>query len=90
MSQEIFDAVSHKHIHLGKPDINRPRLSVWPAADEDRPPAVITMALGPLMGQQGRYVDLMPDEARHLARILIETADLIDNTETASALEAAE
>jgi hypothetical protein len=85
---DTLSAVKHRNLNLsaeGKNGGNRPSISIWPAADEDMPPAVVTVAIHAMYGQQSRYIDLTPDEALTLARYLIETAKLIEReTETVS------
>lgn len=78
---ERLERVTHLYLNLSvdsKGDCHRPNVTIWPAADEDAPPAVVTMLIGSMFGQQARYLDMAPDEARTLARHLINTADLID------------
>lgn len=69
----------HRHLRLehDDPDPHRTDVSVWTAADAQDWPNV-TIALAPLFGQQIRFVDLTPDEARRLAKFLMDAADLID------------
>lgn len=92
---ERLDAVPRRHLNLsvdGKGGCHRPDLSIRPATDEDQPPALVSVTIGALFGQQTRYLDLMPDEARALARHLIETADVIEREVAGAAqhLQAAE
>jgi hypothetical protein len=76
-----LDAVRHRNLDLEATDakgLHRPFVSVWPSIDEDMPPAVVTLHLAAEWGVPVRYVDMTPDEARALARHLVEIADLID------------
>lgn len=77
---ERLEAVPHLHLNL-KADgrgVHRPTLSIWPAVDEDMPPALVTVHLAAEFGVPGRYIDLTPEEARIFARHLIATANLVD------------
>ena len=58
-------------------DENRPRLSVWPDYEE-RIGFCVNVAIGALFGQQQRFVELTPGEARELAAKLTRMADLAE------------
>lgn len=55
---------------------NRPELRIW--ADEDGEGPGVTLSVGPLFGENRRFVDMTPDEARTLAVLLKQVADDID------------
>lgn len=80
---EKLEQVRHQYLNLsaemnGKTKCSRPDLSVWPSTCEDMTPAIVCMAVAPTWGQQQRFADMTPDEARILGRYLIDTADLVD------------
>jgi hypothetical protein len=57
---------------------HRPKISVWADwNDDDRAPNV-AVTIDALWGQQQRFVNLSPDEARSLASHLTAMADAID------------
>jgi hypothetical protein len=53
-------------------DCHRPDISVWDDEGE------IAVSIGPLMGEQLRFIDLTPDEARLLAQTLEVVAALVE------------
>jgi hypothetical protein len=71
-----LDEILHQHIELGD-GCHRPRLSVW--ADEDADVGLtVVLAIGPLVGEQRRFVEFTPAEARKLAALLRDTAAAVD------------
>lgn len=56
---------------------SRPELTVWAALSEDFGPTVV-LQIGALFGQNARFADLIPSEARHIAAVLIATAAAVE------------
>lgn len=73
-----LDAVETREMNL-KDRGHRSRLSVWPTFDDDMLPAMVMLQISAEWGVPSRYVAMTPDEARILARHLVETADLVDD-----------
>lgn len=79
--EDTLEKVAHRHLNLsvdGKRGCTRPNMRIYPGADEDMPPAVVTLAIDALMGEQRRWIDMTPAEARTLAAHLVLTAQLIE------------
>jgi hypothetical protein len=78
---DYLNSIPHRHLNLNVDSegvCNRPRITLWPAANEDLAPAVVTMGLDPEIGQPRRYIDLTPAEARTLAQHLLTLAAIIE------------
>ena len=77
-----------KHIHIelrdrdGERDANRPHLELWVGAEDNFQEPNIVLSIGPLMGEQQRYIDLSSEQARQLARVLKQLAQDVDVFET--------
>jgi hypothetical protein len=56
---------------------HRPEVRIWADQDEEDHPYV-SVAIGALFGQPLRFLELAPDEARSLARLLNQVADDIN------------
>lgn len=56
---------------------HRPEVKVWADMDEDVG-AHVTVMVNSLWGQGSRFVALLPQEARKLARLLNATADAVE------------
>jgi hypothetical protein len=61
------------------PDCHRPEIRVWTGAEAAAPPEHVTLYLGALHGQQVRFADLLPDEARSLAHMLTQAAYAVEH-----------
>lgn len=84
---EAFDGMRHDAFDLRDREIgaddageacHRPRLSLWPAYSDDLKLPVVNLNIGPLMGEQQRFVTMTVGEAREFARKIIGTCNLID------------
>jgi hypothetical protein len=87
-TEEKLNAVRRRRLDLSNPDVcespiendpHRPELAVFAGLDEDGGQPHITLGIMGLWGQPTRFVDLHLDEARQLARLLMETAALVDH-----------
>lgn len=83
--EDRLDEIAHRSIDLMEFPENaaqgnhphRPELKVWASHDEDLG-ATVTLMVNSLWGQGTRFVELSPDEARKLARLLDATADAVE------------
>lgn len=74
-----LDSIRHWRFDLAiDGDEQRPEISIWPNTDEEEGPPGVTLGVGPLLGQQRRFIDMTPDQARIIAHKLIETANAVD------------
>lgn len=70
--------IRHQHMKLDG-EHNRPDFGVWAeVADVDSETVHVVVSIGPLFGEQRRFVEFTPTEARKMARLLTDAADAID------------
>lgn len=77
--KEKLDVIPHRALSLdgdGDHEVHRPDITLWASLDDDV--AHVTMAIASLWGQPIRFVDFTPEEARHFAKLLSDTADAVD------------
>lgn len=55
---------------------HRPEVQIW--AEHEEAQCRVSVSIGALWGQQGRFLELSPNEAREMARKLTAVADAID------------
>jgi hypothetical protein len=85
--EEKLDEIRHLEVDLTGDsddlidnDVHRPRLSMWAAWHDNIGGPVVSVAIHPLWGQAGRFIDMTPTEARSLATKLIGMSDAIEST----------
>ena len=75
--------MTERHINFYLSDIDddphRPTLSVWVDDDNGTGVPCVSVSIGPLHGQQQRFISLATGEARQLAKALIAKADQIED-----------
>lgn len=85
-----LDEIKHRKLDLtphiedrreGNP--HRPELSVWAEVDDDGNASAV-LSIGDLWGQQKRFVEMTPGEARQLARMLLGICNQIDTATEAA------
>lgn len=82
--EDVIDAIPHDKLDLTGREENlidipphRPEIAVWAGVGPSEP-AHVVLRVGPLWGQPHRFVDLLPSEARRLAKTLTDMARVID------------
>ena len=91
--EAALDKVRHDRIDLPCDNsydgyLHRPDLSLWAGSSEGVGPHVVLM-IGPMMGQQGRFVELTLDEGRLLVQRLLLMVGTVEDHARAVAKAAA-
>jgi hypothetical protein len=81
--EERLDEIRHVHIDLEpattsvlEADPQRPELQLWADVQDDVP--MVVLMVGPMFGQQHRFISLLPVEARALGEALLDMARRVE------------